>query len=121
MVDEINYAFFTHRVESFKGRKITLTSVKGKKTSKTFYWPHPDNWGPTPRSLAAAGFFFNPEVSSIDRVECFCCKRGLGSWEKGDDPFQEHYNRAENECAWAAARCSLERDRKGKGKTLKCI
>lgn len=94
-----------------------MPGAKNKASVKTFLWPHPDNWGPTPRTLAAAGFFFAPEPASVDRVECFCCKRGLGSWEKSDNPFKEHYDRAENECAWAAARCSLDRDRKGKGKT----
>lgn len=116
-----DYAFFTHRVDSFKGRKIIVPSAKNPRATKTFHWPHPETWGPTPRTLAAAGFFFAPEPNSVDRVECFCCKRGLGSWEKTDNPFREHYERAEDECAWAAARCSLDRDRKGKGKSLRYV
>ncbi|KAF9515691.1 hypothetical protein BS47DRAFT_1293488 [Hydnum rufescens UP504] len=115
-----NYRYYTHRLASFDSQTISVVPTKGSRAAKsiTFTWPHPPTFGATPRTLAAAGFYFAPEQGSGDRVVCFFCDVGLANWEKTDSPFEEHYTRNEDGCPWAAARCSLEKDRVKRGKTF---
>ena len=40
-----------------------------------------------PEQMAKAGFFYE---GFSDQVKCFSCDGGLGSWEEGDSPEEEH-------------------------------
>ena len=40
-----------------------------------------------PEQMAKAGFFYE---GVSDQVKCFSCDGGLGSWEEGDSPEEEH-------------------------------
>jgi hypothetical protein len=115
-----NYLYYSHRLASFDSQTVTIAPAKGSRAAKniTFTWPHPPTFGATPQTLAAAGFYYAPEQGSEDRVVCFCCDVGLANWEKVDSPFEEHYTRNEDGCPWAAARCSLEKDRVKRGKSF---
>nr|DBA22060.1 TPA: hypothetical protein GDO54_013134 [Pyxicephalus adspersus] len=48
-------------------------------------WPCPGIV--SPQQLARAGFFY---LGPGDRVQCFCCRGILRSWEPGDQPCTEH-------------------------------
>ncbi|PIK61630.1 Xiap protein [Apostichopus japonicus] len=49
-----------------------------------------------PIALAKAGFFKSGEK---DEVTCFYCGVGLGYWEPGDDPLEEH-GKGNSSCKW---------------------
>ncbi|XP_067674759.1 baculoviral IAP repeat-containing protein 7-B-like [Haliotis asinina] len=61
-------------------------------------WPNES--GPTPRQLAAAGFYY---TGFQDKVRCFCCGVGLWKWDKEDEPWQEHVRFRPN-CRFLAER-----------------
>ena len=115
-----NYDFLSVRVASYtQGRAVRLITSKGAASKKTqlVKWPHDDDdFLATPDSLAQAGFYYAPAPGFPDQVQCFACDTSLDGWEPQDDPFKEHYSRAEGTCAWAMACCSLEKDRVVKGK-----
>jgi Inhibitor of Apoptosis domain/Zinc finger, C3HC4 type (RING finger) len=52
-----------------------------------------------PTDLAAAGFFYKPNASFIDSVECVFCEGTLHSWELEDDVNTEHWTHFPN-CAF---------------------
>lgn len=59
---------------------------------KTFnHWPKQIKQ--TPKELAGAGFYY---TGLNDSVVCFCCKMGAHSWEKKDDPWEQHAKYTEN-------------------------
>merc|ERR550517_2244542 len=56
--------------------------------------PSSPGWPPStpglkqrPEQMAKAGFFYE---GVSDQVKCFSCDGGLGSWEEGDSPEEEH-------------------------------
>ncbi|KNE56908.1 hypothetical protein AMAG_02678 [Allomyces macrogynus ATCC 38327] len=68
-------------------------------------WPHAT---PTPETLAAAGFYYDPfPDESPDSVNCFQCGKPLGDWDPDDDPYKEHVGHT-TDCAWARAVCVPE-------------
>ena len=48
----------------------------------------------TPRSLAEAGFFHDPEPKHPDRCLCYCCGVSLVQWEADDIPWEQHVKHA---------------------------
>jgi hypothetical protein len=100
LVDD-RFATFTESLSS-KGK-----STKSKQTK--FKWPHPPTWTTNPRTLSDAGFYYDPESGSEDRVTCFTCGWAGANWEEEDDPFVEHAKRGKD-CSWAAATCDLKKD-----------
>jgi hypothetical protein len=96
------------RLQSFT-KKPSNKSSTSTSASTSLTWPHPPSFKANPRSLAEAGFFFNPSADDTDNVKCFLCGKELGGWEQRDDPFEVHW-RKRPKCAWAVARCSLEFD-----------
>ncbi|KAJ7886006.1 inhibitor of apoptosis repeat-containing protein [Mycena leptocephala] len=54
--------------------------------------------GNHPRTLAEAGFYFDPSTDDPD------------NWAEEDDPFDIHWQKCANVCAWANLRCGLRRD-----------
>lgn len=79
-----------------------LNSAKGEEEPSLSHlmgfpvWPHEGKkgWIPTCENMARAGFYFNPQNSGDDFVECPYCKLGLEGWEPGDDPVVEHKRRS---------------------------
>ncbi|KAK6171490.1 hypothetical protein SNE40_019668 [Patella caerulea] len=51
------------------------------------YTTWPSGLSQTPQQLAKAGFFY---AGFDDSVKCFYCDGGLRTWERGDDPWEEH-------------------------------
>lgn len=94
----------TNRVASFAPRP------KRRGVAASAGWPLSSSSHPhlTPDALAAAGWFFTPSKDNPDLVTCFLCKKELGGWDEGDDPFTEHVGHAGEECGWAITRCKLE-------------
>ena len=50
--------------------------------------------------LAQAGFYYEPNETSVDRVKCCLCETALDGWTASDDPFQEHISFSPN-CGFA--------------------
>ncbi|OSD08094.1 hypothetical protein PYCCODRAFT_1381409 [Trametes coccinea BRFM310] len=98
--------YFQSRLDSFfSPSKPKRTKASSSKQASPSRWPHPPTWKATPNSLAEAGFYYTPGPHDPDNVTCFMCKKSLGSWEPEDDPFEIHYAKCGNVCAWAALRC----------------
>ncbi|XP_035525558.1 E3 ubiquitin-protein ligase XIAP [Morone saxatilis] len=73
VVDETTYPRAPH-MKSEEARLQTFSS-----------WP---STAPVrPRDLAQAGLYY---LGESDRVQCFCCGGMLGSWEAGDNAWEEH-------------------------------
>ena len=87
-----------------------LDSYKPKRSKKTPRWPHPATYKATPKTLAEAGFYFDPSPDDDDNVTCFTCSKELSSWDAEDDPFDIHWEKCRDACAWAAVRCGMDRD-----------
>lgn len=54
------------------------------------YWNWPLDWKSTevtPRTLAAAGFYY---IGILDAVKCFHCVLGIYEWEPRDNPWENH-------------------------------
>ncbi|XP_063593432.1 baculoviral IAP repeat-containing protein 7-B-like isoform X2 [Penaeus indicus] len=47
----------------------------------------PADVGPSPRDLAAAGFF---HTGKADWLQCFCCGGGIFGWQEGEQPLEVH-------------------------------
>ncbi|PWN54126.1 BIR-domain-containing protein [Violaceomyces palustris] len=64
-------------------------------------WPYDSKkgWKPTSKKLSEAGFHFTPTEEEPDSATCIYCDKGLGGWEKNDDPIHEHRKR-EPGCAF---------------------
>ncbi|KZT20916.1 inhibitor of apoptosis repeat-containing protein [Neolentinus lepideus HHB14362 ss-1] len=97
------------RIDSFKPKRTT------KKSSSSQKWPHSASFKAIPQSLAEAGFYFTPWSEDKDNVTCYMCKKQLNDWDKEDDPFNVHWEKCRDSCAWAAVRCGLEEDVDGEG------
>ncbi|OBZ78090.1 Protein bir1 [Grifola frondosa] len=94
------------RLASFsKAKKSKKTS--SKHPSSSFKWPLPSTHKATPTSLAEAGFFYDPSANDRDNVTCFMCGKSLSDWDADDDPFEVHWSKCRDICAWAAVRCGL--------------
>ena len=103
-------------MEVYEGRLHSFDKPKSKsKAAASRTWPHPDTFVANPKSLAEAGFYYNPGKDNVDKVKCFICGRELGGWTENDNPFEVHVNKAPR-CPWAVARCSLEFDVDSDGK-----
>ncbi|KAF7309496.1 hypothetical protein MIND_00320400 [Mycena indigotica] len=73
-------------------------------------WPHPKTWKATPETLSEAGFFFDPSNEDPDNVTCFMCGKQVTEWADDDDPFDIHWRKCGQVCAWASLRCGLSHD-----------
>ncbi|GAA95015.1 uncharacterized protein L969DRAFT_96006 [Mixia osmundae IAM 14324] len=85
------------RIGTFENGGIPKTNIA---------WPHPAEYGITPRSLAEAGFYYSPSVGDEDNATCFLCARSYGGWSEDDDATQEHFRHQQyaGECAFAHLR-----------------
>ena len=106
------------RIDTFKKSK-RVKQGNGKKVV-VVKWPHPDAIIATPAKLAEAGFYYNPSWEDQDNVACFMCGKELSGWEEDDDPFQIHWEKCKDTCAWAFIRCGLDGDIDRKGKCVFC-
>ncbi|KAI0336874.1 hypothetical protein GY45DRAFT_1237805 [Cubamyces sp. BRFM 1775] len=103
--------YFQARLDSFTPSKPKRTKASSSKQASAAYrWPHPPTWKATPNSLAEAGFYFTPGPDEPDNVTCFMCKKNLCNWEPEDDPFEVHYEKCGDKCAWAVVRCQKPQD-----------
>ncbi|KAI0646375.1 hypothetical protein C8Q79DRAFT_909095 [Trametes meyenii] len=95
------------RLETFQVPKQKRTKASSSKqaTASSPKWPHPPTWKATPDSLAEAGFYFTPSSRDPDNVTCYMCGKHLCNWEPEDDPFEIHYEKCGDVCAWAIVRC----------------
>ncbi|KAH9922542.1 hypothetical protein B0H21DRAFT_766027 [Amylocystis lapponica] len=87
--------------------------LKSKRTKPSKYatkWPHPSTYKANPRTLAEAGFFFDPSPDDKDNVTCFMCGKELSAWDEDDDPFNIHWSKCKDSCAWAIVRCGIVAD-----------
>ncbi|KAI0777751.1 hypothetical protein BD413DRAFT_467956 [Trametes elegans] len=100
------------RLDSFKSTttKSKRAKASSSKQASASKWPHPPTWKATPDSLAEAGFYYSPGPNELDNVKCFMCKKNLCNWEPEDDPFEIHYQKCSNVCAWAVVRCQKPHD-----------
>ncbi|CCM05862.1 uncharacterized protein FIBRA_08098 [Fibroporia radiculosa] len=99
-------------MECLKARLETFNKTKRSKQSLTrstagLKWPHPSSHRATPQTLAEAGFYYNPSSEDKDNVTCFMCGKELSDWDPDDNPFDIHWKKCRNTCAWAVARCGL--------------
>ncbi|KDQ60304.1 hypothetical protein JAAARDRAFT_152872 [Jaapia argillacea MUCL 33604] len=94
------------RLDSFK----TKRTKQSNKASSSKKWPHPSSYKANPRTLAEAGFYFNPSTDEPDSVSCFICSKELSDWAHDDDPFHIHWSKCYDSCPWAIVRCGLEHD-----------
>jgi hypothetical protein len=78
-------------------------------------WPHPASFTAKPKSLAEAGFYFDPSPDDPDNVTCFMCGKQLSEWDEDDDPFDIHYRKCGKFCSWALVRCSVFLDMDNSG------
>ncbi|KAH9852559.1 hypothetical protein C2E23DRAFT_730833 [Lenzites betulinus] len=99
--------YWQARLDSFGSTKSKRSKASSSKQASTSSarWPHPPTWKATPNSLAEAGFYYNPSPTESDNVSCFMCKKSLCGWEPEDDPFEIHYDKCSQVCAWAVVRC----------------
>ncbi|KAI0674377.1 hypothetical protein C8Q78DRAFT_989329 [Trametes maxima] len=99
------------RLETFQVSKSKRTKASSSKqtAASSSKWPHPPTWKATPNSLAEAGFYFTPSSRDPDNVTCYMCGKHLCNWEPEDDPFEIHYEKCGDICAWAVVRCQKPR------------
>ncbi|KZT68955.1 BIR-domain-containing protein [Daedalea quercina L-15889] len=95
------------RLESYNKTKRTKQLARST-SGNNLKWPHPPSYLATPRTLAEAGFYFDPGPDDPDNVACFMCGKQLNEWEPDDDPFELHFSKCNRQCAWASARCGPE-------------
>ncbi|TFY69846.1 hypothetical protein EVJ58_g196 [Rhodofomes roseus] len=100
------------RLDTYKAKRTKQSLVRSTSSSAP-KWPHPPSYLATPRTLAEAGFYYDPSPEEPDNVTCFVCGKELSEWEPEDDPFELHYKKCNRNCAWASARCGIELE-KGK-------
>ncbi|KIJ61500.1 hypothetical protein HYDPIDRAFT_71293, partial [Hydnomerulius pinastri MD-312] len=99
------------RVDSFnKTKRIKRYPKKQSSPAASVKWPHPPDYKANANTLAEAGFFFSPSWDDRDSVACFLCGKELSDWDADDDPFEIHYTKCRNTCAWAMVRCGLAED-----------
>ncbi len=104
--DDLPTQYYTEagRQESFE-KKHPIAKRRGSNAggrgAKTAKWPH--DWL-EPRSLAEAGFIYNPEPGNLDNVMCFLCRRSICGWTDGDNPLEEHL-KLSPDCGWAITAC----------------
>ncbi|KAF9168733.1 hypothetical protein BGX20_011235 [Mortierella sp. AD010] len=68
---------------------------------RTRSWPYSeDSYKANPGTLADAGFYWKPAMSSQDNVMCFLCGKSLDGWTDTDDPYDEHLSHSRT-CGWA--------------------
>ena len=104
--------FLQSRIDSYNKTKRTKQSL-ARSTSGNTKWPHPTSYIATPRTLSEAGFYFDPGPEHPDNTTCFMCGKQLNSWEPDDDPFELHYLKCSERCAWASVRCGPEVEKRG--------
>lgn len=99
------------RIDSFqKTKRVKRYPGRPSSSTASLKWPHPAHFSANPNTLAEAGFFFDPSWDDRDSVACFFCGKELSDWDEDDDPFQIHYSKCQNSCAWAVVRCGLTDD-----------
>lgn len=108
---------FQARIDSYNKTKRTKQSL-ARSTSGSAKWPHATSYIATPRTLADAGFYFDPGPENLDNVTCFMCGKQLSDWEPDDDPFELHYLKCSGRCAWASARCGPEAEKRADGQCV---
>ncbi|KAF9190322.1 hypothetical protein BGZ51_008746 [Haplosporangium sp. Z 767] len=86
-----------------KGARMTKARLQtfGK------WWPHErtKGWFGTTKRMVNAGFFYSPDIDSIDKVQCPYCFLALDGWEATDDPVHEHQRRCPT-CPFFATRAA---------------
>ncbi|KZP28131.1 hypothetical protein FIBSPDRAFT_1039808 [Athelia psychrophila] len=102
-------------METYKGRLESFSQVKRVKnpslsSSASIRWTHPASFAATPKTLAEAGFYFDPSWTERDNVQCFNCGKELAGWANDDDPFELHWTKCRSSCVWASVRCGLRYD-----------
>lgn len=105
------------RIDSYNKTKRTKQSL-ARSTSGNTKWPHAASFIATPRTLADAGFYFDPGPNNLDNVTCFTCSKQLSEWEPDDDPYVLHYQKCGGKCAWASARCGPEVEKSTDGQCV---
>ncbi|KAE9992468.1 hypothetical protein Vi05172_g9667 [Venturia inaequalis] len=62
------------------------------------YWPYEQKkgWKCKVAKMVTAGWCYDPSPECNDGVSCSYCSLSLDGWEKNDDPFVEHQQRAAN-------------------------
>lgn len=72
--------------------------IKARESTFMNLWPHPPKRGfqPTVKKLSAAGFHYEPDQHSKDRVKCSYCGLFLKDWVSMDVPHDEHKRRSPN-------------------------
>ncbi|CAH1799476.1 unnamed protein product [Owenia fusiformis] len=65
--------------------KYPKYALESKRLGTFTNWPTSHHIKPV--DLAEAGFFYQGDS---DNVRCFFCGMGLGNWEEGDTPWEEH-------------------------------
>lgn len=109
--------FLQARIDSYNKSKRTKQSL-ARSTSASMKWPHPTSHIATPRTLAEAGFYFDPGPENLDNATCFMCGKQLSDWEPDDDPFELHYIKCSERCAWASVRCGPEVEKRSDGQCV---
>lgn len=56
------------------------------------------DYRPNSKSLAEAGFLYQPRYHGDDRVVCAYCHCALDSWDQQDDPIEEHLSNVSSYC-----------------------
>jgi hypothetical protein len=105
-----------YRLQSFSSTK----RIKNKSltASSSVKWPHPASYAANPKTLAEAGFYFNPSWDERDGVTCFMCGKELSDWTELDDPFDIHWDKCSGSCVWAVVRCGLKGDLDSHGRCV---
>ncbi|KAF8434883.1 hypothetical protein L210DRAFT_3409821 [Boletus edulis BED1] len=99
------------RIDSFqKTKRVKRYPSKPSSSTASVKWPHPPDFKANATTLAEAGFYFSPSWDDRDSVACFLCGKELSDWDSNDDPFEIHYTKCQNSCAWAVVRCGLIED-----------
>jgi hypothetical protein len=83
------------------------------KSKAEYRWPHPDSFRANPKSLAYAGFYYNPSGTNNDAVSCFICGKGLADWVPEDDPMEIHAEKCPT-CPWAMLICISDLNKNGR-------
>ncbi|EEP82323.1 predicted protein [Uncinocarpus reesii 1704] len=75
--------------------------VEARRATFGTWWPYDGKkgWKCKMEKMVEAGWYFCPNDESDDFVSCAYCDLGLDGWERGDDPFYEHYRRSP-ECSF---------------------
>ena len=84
-------------MESFQSRLNTFSHPHWRTKNRA-------KFNTRPESLASAGFYAvytehdDPNPDEVDVVQCWCCNKTLGGWEKDDSAWEEHKSHSKQCC-----------------------